>query len=685
MAPKAITKRAKASKLAKVLAARIKAANIKISNSNTRVEPKQSGKGKSGKKRKAGDSTLNEASSRKRPSREESSQPRDDEEHDEALEAEIMHNLTGGLKLLKRETVTMGWLTSSIIRGKKIYVKFSKAGDPCDKDFQKHVPHGSHDVLTEALGNPEHRGRVRGIGAVKPEAFFNIPQGKRGRKKKCEEFKDLISKEREKWEEEMTKKHDEDMRRMQEKYEDQLKQSEAKLGQKFSELLESKLEVMRSSGPFNERSPTPTGPMFGFAKSGEGSCNHEEAPILGKYEAVKKKLVLQTEHDIIGLATTKGTKSGQMHLSLCLESIDNIVAYGKAISSEVDLDIQTIHGTKLGRDKIRVEILVVVDGDAKLPFPIKDEMHLVKEALGSVVAWPRHMCVLEGINDSGQLVEPITIEEDLEKSGSKCQKKQFVEVNLENLPTNLPFPLLNLCKWSNEALQNGIPLKVKFCPEVFGHESNGSIYRTDVYAMAHLDEICGAIVMSYMSHLFGVLKTKKLHDLIMFVDPNDTFAIGNQKTPTDRSSGLMERFKMGKQGSIFLIPYNTGKHWTLSVVDIDNKMAYWFDPLRPRLPATNEWTDVVNNAVKFYHAQKAPKKKVMITVKWTALLGIPKQWNDKTCGYFILRYMRDIVSGKGLPALNKWFKRSGLVYTQPEIDEVRSELAEEITFLKLDL
>ncbi|WCJ25353.1 hypothetical protein M5689_007242 [Euphorbia peplus] len=410
MAPKAITKRAKASKLAKVLAARIKAANIKISNSNTRVEPKQSGKGKSGKKRKAGDSTLNEASSRKRPSREESSQPRDDEEHDEALEAEIMHNLTGGLKLLKRETVTMGWLTSSIIRGKKIYVKFSKAGDPCDKEYGwlqsyvgvlarsripisystwKHVPeddkeklwecvlkifvypkrkkkeiissagvkwrnfksiltskyimphkndlatlenvpddyrfidkdtwqafveqrlseahleirqkqilrrrknkynhrisrkgyrgvriemtakmsteeicsvsrhafwikarqdkqgnykdaaveeavtkildlekqaaeglfkpHGSHDVLTEALGNPEHRGRVRGIGAVKPEAFFNIPQGKRGRKKKCEEFKDLISKERKKWEEEMTKKHDEDMRRMQEKYED---------------------------------------------------------------------------------------------------------------------------------------------------------------------------------------------------------------------------------------------------------------------------------------------------------------------------------------------------------------------------------------------------------------------------------------------------------------------------------
>ncbi|WCJ38256.1 hypothetical protein M5689_019328 [Euphorbia peplus] len=545
-------------------------------------------------------------------------------------------------------------------------------------------PKGSHDVLTEALGNPEHRGRVRGIGAVKPEAFFNLPPGKRGRKKKCEEFEDLISKERAKWEEEMTKKHDEDMRRMQEKYADQLNQSEEKLGQKFSELLESRLEVMRSSGPISEHSPTPNGPMFGFAKSGEGSCNQEESPILGKYESVKKKLVLQTEQGVIGSATTKGTKSGQIHVSLCLESIDNVVAYGKAISSEVDLDNQTIHGTKLGRDKIRVEILVLVDGDAKLPYPIKDEMYLVKEALGSVVAWPRDMCVFEGINDCLPLVEqPIIIVEDLEKSGSKCRKQPFVEVNLGNLPENLPFPLLNLCNWSDEASRNGIPLKVKFFPEVFGHESEGSIYRTDVYAMAHLDEICGAIVMSYMSHLFSVLKNEKLHDLIMFVDPNDTFALGNQKTPTDRSSDLMERFKMGKSGSIFLIPYNTGKHWTLSVVDVDNKMAYWFDPLSPRLPTTNEWTDVVNNAVKFYHAQKAPKKKVKITVKWTALPGIPKQWDHKTCGYFILRYMRDIVSGKGLSALKKWFKRSGLVYTRHDIDEVRFELGEEIMCLKL--
>lgn len=39
---------------------------------------------------------------------------------------------------------------------------------------------GSSDVLTLALGNPEHHGRVRGVGGqVKPDAYFNLPKRQR--------------------------------------------------------------------------------------------------------------------------------------------------------------------------------------------------------------------------------------------------------------------------------------------------------------------------------------------------------------------------------------------------------------------------------------------------------------------------------------------------------------------------
>ena len=38
---------------------------------------------------------------------------------------------------------------------------------------------GTDDVLTKVLGNPEHRGRVRGQGSyVKQSVYFNLPKKK---------------------------------------------------------------------------------------------------------------------------------------------------------------------------------------------------------------------------------------------------------------------------------------------------------------------------------------------------------------------------------------------------------------------------------------------------------------------------------------------------------------------------
>ncbi|CAL2255926.1 unnamed protein product [Prunus armeniaca] len=57
--------------------------------------------------------------------------------------------------------------------------------DPKD-DLKKQVPEGtltasgSNDVLTLALGTPEHAGRVRGVGVgVSPTQFFNLPRQQR--------------------------------------------------------------------------------------------------------------------------------------------------------------------------------------------------------------------------------------------------------------------------------------------------------------------------------------------------------------------------------------------------------------------------------------------------------------------------------------------------------------------------
>lgn len=69
---------------------------------------------------------------------------------------------------------------------------------------------GTDDVLTKALGNPEHHGRVRGVGGhVKPSTYFNLPKHQRktveerikeGCKKLIEEEVDKqVAKERAFW------------------------------------------------------------------------------------------------------------------------------------------------------------------------------------------------------------------------------------------------------------------------------------------------------------------------------------------------------------------------------------------------------------------------------------------------------------------------------------------------------
>lgn len=59
------------------------------------------------------------------------------------------------------------------------------------------VTRGSKDVLTIALGNPEHRGRVWAVGrGITPSTFFHL--AKRGSRKHISELETLLEEEREK-------------------------------------------------------------------------------------------------------------------------------------------------------------------------------------------------------------------------------------------------------------------------------------------------------------------------------------------------------------------------------------------------------------------------------------------------------------------------------------------------------
>ncbi|KAL6545379.1 hypothetical protein OROGR_009253 [Orobanche gracilis] len=56
-------------------------------------------------------------------------------------------------------------------------------------------------------------------------------------------------------------------------------------------------------------------------------------------------------------------------------------------------------------------------------------------------------------------------------------------------------------------------------------------------------------------------------------------------------------------------------------------------------------------------------------------IGVPEQFGSTDCGFFIMRYMKDIVEDKNLDFASKWryMATPTHAYTPKHIDEVRVE------------
>ncbi|PRQ58873.1 putative Ulp1 protease family catalytic domain, putative transposase, Ptta/En/Spm, plant [Rosa chinensis] len=533
---------------------------------------------------------------------------------------------------------------------------------------------GSDDVLTIALGNPEHHGRVRGVGGtVKPSAYFNLPKRQRksveetvrlSLKKIFEEEKDsLIAKERASWEEERDKQLAEERAY----WAKQFARLEAKIDGK-----ELPIDTPKAATPVNELG------------SGQGSCSrHGEKGVNcnGETEIVmvaKKKLVLRDDVNVVSKEELVHATNGKAKLTgvleeelrhvfavpkarvndaeneckLAIDSVENIVAIGTIINVDIETKQQTVHGVPLGEENVRVTIIRTLVHEALLPFPIKDEIVTVKDAIGTCVAWPKNLVIAPAADAK-------------KRSKRKNQKRTTRDMcedneDLQNLPPNLPVAVTALCIWANTDLRDGVTIYTTFDAEIFGHPKKAVVFRSDIYAMAHMLEIGGGCIVFYMSYLYNVLKSSKMTDMVAFVDPDHTGALGCGN-PTERARSLSNRFENGKPGQIYLVPYNSGSHWMLSVVNPDEEMIYFMDPLKRRL-ITGEWKTILDNSIKIYNVHKNRKGRKLI--QWKNLAGILEQNGGKSCGYWIMRYMKEIVEDTNLEFATKWERRTNLVYTK---------------------
>ncbi|KAK9056189.1 hypothetical protein SSX86_027278 [Deinandra increscens subsp. villosa] len=218
-------------------------------------------------------------------------------------------------------------------------------------------------------------------------------------------------------------------------------------------------------------------------------------------------------------------------------------------------------------------------------------------------------------------------------------------------------------------------IKVQCENDLFGYESYTYLTWNDFDKVFTMDEVSGAVVISYTMYLYEQIKNMPKRDHgICFMTPSATMQHERKakaKNVDDSSRLVADRLSTRKDNDIILLPYNPGRHWVLGVLDMKTSTCYFLDSLRPR-SVNPQFRQIVDAAIGLYDVQSGSKK--MTKLNWVNS-RCPCQPGSTECGYYMLKFMKEIVQ-QGFEVLeNDNIGGNRNEYTNDDFDEIREEWA----------
>ncbi|CAL8092228.1 unnamed protein product [Prunus armeniaca] len=266
---------------------------------------------------------------------------------------------------------------------------------------------------------------------------------------------------------------------------------------------------------------------------------------------------------------------------------------------------------------------------------------------------------------------------DEEKKEEKQDEEKHDEEGNEVVDysnVEVPSSLQSLCRYVETTLKPQRKIMTfNIEKEVFGADRSTFVLHEDITQFAGMEEIGATVVAVYMRCLYDRLREANMCSMVGFIDPAQVSA--NAGSLTDRSRIVASRLQKTDGEQIFMMPYNPGRHWVLLIVRAKRETIYFLDPLPGNRVVDEEGKNIVNSALKIYNSHIGrPGRKAPI---WKTLPGTPKQPSSVECGYYVMRFMRDIIMDPSLEFEKKFAKgKEQAPYPQVAIDEVRKELAE---------
>ncbi|GMN69335.1 hypothetical protein TIFTF001_038385 [Ficus carica] len=441
---------------------------------------------------------------------------------------------------------------------------------------------GTEDILTKALGNAEHSGRIQGQSKfVKQSQYFNIAGSNH-------ENAEVL-----------------DMKRQ-------------------LAVLERTVQELCAKHGINRKT----------------MAEEQTAPIVNLHNSFKASYTLNEKGAEASDLKTMPNTSKECHLFLpnLINGGDVLSANGRAYMECVPTDM--IHGIPLGEENVRVTITVPKLKGALLPIPTH-EATSIEEAVGGFVAWPKRLVLVQ--TSLSQASKGPSHAPDREAEGSKRTKKRAGRKKIQSQPEFV--------------IGDDVPIYIGF---------------EDVYHFITFKEISVNSIMVYIRYLADYCARAGMDQRFEFISP---VIVSPVQRVVDRAAYVRERadyilqiLRNASQGKLFLIPYNSGQHWVLAVIDPWDDLVLYFNPLGNEpgddfkdliTTALNDWKILVGRGVR--------RRQNWETLIDTARCPIQEGYVE--CGYFVLSFMREItLTVDGLTAL-----QTKDFYTAADMSLVRQE------------
>ncbi|XP_054824053.1 uncharacterized protein LOC129322047 isoform X2 [Prosopis cineraria] len=461
------------------------------------------------------------------------------------------------------------------------------------------TPSGRMDILAASIGKPDYPGRVRGVGkGVGLKQYFGPISRNSPEMISREEFHGLLAKVKEETQAEVCQKLESLMAELRDEFKSMVANMVAGQGAErtpqVSHTVQSTKDSCSPPKTLTLHAPSPT--------------LDDGAPCYLYLEQTKKQVVAQARAYMLG--STSNNMLGS-----------------------------TIHHEEIQEDQVRVMVVVVLEANAKVPFPI-DEIVEVGQAKDAFILWPKRLIDMEMTLP----MDPKTVEK---------------------------FPCLAQLHEFFKAMTNAIDLKMP--TGIMGSEKSYpfKIDKKDLMEfifMKELDMSWANLTILYLHNLCIAMGKDNLYG---FLCPNSLQLAHN--TLDQRIIYVSNTIRESKL-PCYLAPIIQGSHWSLCVACPFDNVVYWFCSLGST--PSEEMKGVLNTALKIYYMMGGKCNENKDSTTWI-YPKCPQQARSTECGYYVIHYMHEIVQFDSTAKLQEFFDNNDPC-TSENIDVIRNALAQQI-------